>query len=223
MVNLGTAGSFAIISESGISATGSASVLGDVGVSPGQSSAITGFSLVPDNSHTYATSSLVSGKVYASDYSSPTPAKLTTAVNDMKAAYADAAGRTNLTASELGGGDMSGMVLTPGEYKWSTAVTIAKDENVNLNCQGNTNAVFIFQVGGDLTMGSGAIVNLSGGCQASHVFWQVAGQTTLGARSLFKGVLLDQGAVVIGNGATISGRVLAQAGVTIDTATVAAA
>jgi hypothetical protein len=175
-----------------------------------------------DSSGTFGTSSLVTGRVYAADYAAPTPAEMTTAVSDMQTAYADAAGRTNPNATELGAGDISGMVLTPGLYKWGTGVVINKDETVNLNCQGNANAVFIFQIAQTLTLGSGAIVNLSGGCVISHIFWQVAGQTTLGALSLFRGIILDQTAIVFDTGASLNGEALAQTAVALDATTAAA-
>lgn len=139
---------------------------------------------------------------------------LTAAVGDMQTAYTDAAGRTNPTATELGAGDISGMTLTPGLYKWGTGVTI--NTGVTLDCQGNANAVFVFQIGQDLTVGNGAMVTLSGGCQAMNIFWQVAGQATLGTTSSFQGIILCQTAIVLNTGATLNGRALAQTAVTLD-------
>jgi hypothetical protein len=213
-VNLGSAGTYAILSMSGISTTGTTSVTGNLGVSPIGSTGITGFGLTMDSSGQFSTSSLVTGKLYASDYAVPTPASMTTAVSDMQTAYTDAAGRTNPTATELGAGDISGMTLTPGLYKWGTGLTI--NTGVTLDCQGNANAVFIFQIAQTLTVGSGAIVTLSNGCQASNIFWQVAGQATLGTTSGFAGIILCQTAIVLDTGATLNGRALAQTAVTLD-------
>src|SRR3989338_7131225 len=106
-VNLGTAGNFVILAKSGISTTGTTSIVGDIGVSPIDSTAITGFGLIADSSNTFSTSSLVTGKAYAADYAPPTPTKMTTAVSDMETAYTDAAGRTLPDATELGAGDRS--------------------------------------------------------------------------------------------------------------------
>lgn len=217
-VNLGTAGSFVILSKSGISTTGTTSIVGDIGVSPISSTAITGFGLTMDSSGQFSTSSLVSGKVYASNYAVPTPAKMTTAVSDMQTAYTDAAGRTNPTATELGAGNIGGMTLTPGLYKWGTGLAI--NTGVTLNCQGNGNAVFIFQIAQTLTVGSGVTVTLSGGCQASNIFWQVGGQATLGTTSNFKGIILCQTAIVLNTGATLTGKALAQTAVTLNANTV---
>ena len=64
-----------------------------MGVSPIAATAITGFGLVADKTNTFSTSPQVTGKIYAANYASPTPANLTTAVSNMEAAYTDAAGR----------------------------------------------------------------------------------------------------------------------------------
>jgi hypothetical protein len=210
-VNLGSSGSFAILAKSGISTTGTTSITGDIGVSPISSTAITGFGLKPDSSNQFSISSLVSGHVYAADYAPPTPTKMTTAVGDMQVAYTDAAGRTNPTATELGAGNIDGKTLAPGLYKWSSGVTIP----TGVTLSGGPNDVWIFQIAGTLTVGSGAIVHLNGGAQASNIFWQVAGQSTLGSTSNVSGNILDKTAIVMDNGATLNGRALAQTAVTL--------
>ncbi|OJI07863.1 hypothetical protein BK004_00250 [bacterium CG10_46_32] len=86
-VNLGSAGDFVVLAKSGISTTGSTSITGDIGVSPIAATAMTGFGLTMDSSNTFSTSALVTGKAYAADYTAPTPAKMTTAVSNMEAAY----------------------------------------------------------------------------------------------------------------------------------------
>jgi hypothetical protein len=103
---------------------GTTSIVGDIGVSPAAATYITGFGLIADSSNTFTTSSLVTGKVYAADYIAPIPANMTTAISDMQTAYTDAAGRALPTAAELGAGNIGGMTLAPGLYKWSTGVLI---------------------------------------------------------------------------------------------------
>jgi len=210
-VNLGTAGNFVILAKTGISTTGTTSIVGDIGVSPIDSTAITGFGLIMGSSNQFSTSSIVTGKVYAADYTSPTPTIMTTAISDMETAYTDAAGRTNPTATELGAGNIDGMTLAPGLYKWGTGVTIPN----GVTLSGGANDVWIFQIAQDLTVGNGAKVTLSGGAQAKNIFWQVAGQTTLGTTSVFNGIILDQTAIVVNTGATLNGRALAQTAVTL--------
>lgn len=215
-VNLGSAANFAILSKSGISTTGATSVTGDIGVSPIDSTAVTGFALVADATNVFSKSNLVAGKVYAANYAVPSPATMTTAVSDMQTAYTDAAGRTNPYATEFGAGNIGGMTLAPGLYKWSSNVTIPTDVTLS----GSANDVWIFQIAGNLDISSAKKVILSGGAQAGNIFWQVAGQATLGTTSNFSGNILSQTLIAIRTGATLNGRALAQTAVTLDAATV---
>jgi Ice-binding-like len=212
-VNLGTAGNFVILAKTGISTTGTTSVVGDIGVSPIDSTAITGFGLTMDSSNTFSTSALVTGRVYAADYASPTPTMLTTAVSDMETAYDDAAGRTNPDHTELGAGDITSLTLAPGLYKWSTGVLIGA---AGVTLSGGASDVWIFQIAQDLTVGNGAIVTLSGSAQAANIFWQVAGQVTLGTTSQFKGIILCKTLIEMNTGANLEGKALAQTAVTLD-------
>ena len=82
IVNLGTSGDFTALAMSGISTTGVTLITGDIGVSPVAATGITGFGLIMDASGQWSHTPIVVGKVYASDYAPPTPAKMTTAVND---------------------------------------------------------------------------------------------------------------------------------------------
>jgi hypothetical protein len=212
-VYLGRANNFTIVGKSGITTTGTTTVVGHIGVSPIASTAITGFGLVMDISNQWSTSTLVTGRVFAPDYSFRTQQCLISVVSDVETAYADAAGRTLPDFTELGAGDIGGLVLTPGLYKWGTAVSIPAN---GVTLAGTSTDVWIFQIAQGLTVSSGAMVSLSGGALAKNVFWQVAGQTTLGTTSAFKGIILCQTAIVMNTGATLNGRALAQTAVTLD-------
>jgi len=166
-----------------------------------------------DSSNTFSTSTLVNGKVYASDYTDPTPVYMTTAISDMETAYTTANGQTTPDATELNSGDIGGMTLAPGLYKWSTGVTIPTD--VTLNAMGNTEAVWVFQIAGTLVTSPSTHVILTNGTQSKNVFWVVADQTTLGTGSVFSGNILDQTAIVFDDGAALNGRALAQTAVTL--------
>ena len=113
-VPLGTAGNFTVLAKTGISVTGVTSITGDIGVSPTPSSSITGFGLVKDASNQFSKSSMVTGKVYASDYAPPSGAYATTSVNDMHTAYANAVERRYPNASNSAPGNIGGMTLAPG-------------------------------------------------------------------------------------------------------------
>ncbi|MDP2078983.1 MAG: ice-binding family protein [Sulfuricurvum sp.] len=215
-VNLGTAGNFVLLSKSGISTTGATSITGDIGVSPIDATAFTGFSNYTLFS-TYATADQVTGKLYAANFAAPTPAYLTTAISDMEIAFTDAAGRTNTTATELGAGNISGMTLAPGLYKWGTGLLIT---GAGVTLSGGANDVWIFQIAQNLTVNSGAIITLAGGAKAKNVFWQVSGQTALGTTVQFKGNILSQTLISLNTGASLEGRTLAQTAVTLNANTI---
>jgi hypothetical protein len=215
-VNLGTAGNFVILAKSAVSTTGTTAVTGDIGVSPAAQSFITGFSETLDATNTFATSSLVTGRLYAADMTSPTPSMLTTAVSDMETAYTDAAGRVTPDFLNMGAGDVSGLTLIPGLYKWGTGVLMSTDVVIS----GTASDVWIFQISEDLTVGNGVMVTLSGGALPENIFWQVAGQASFGTTASFKGIILCQTQVVFQTGAVLNGRALAQTAVTLDANTV---
>lgn len=219
-VNLGTSGDFVVLSKTGITTTGVTSITGDIGTSPIDSTSITGFSLILDPSNQFSTSSLVTGKVYAADYTNPTPTKMTTAISDMATAYTDATGRTLPDYTELYSGDLSGKTLGPGLYKWGTGVLITSDVTLN----GNANDVWIFQISQDLTIGSSVKVLLSGGAQARNIFWQVNGGTgvEISTTAHMEGNILAAKAIHLRTGATLNGRALAQTAVTLDANTITA-
>lgn len=216
-VDLGTAGDFAILAKTGISKTGTAGTMitGDIGVSPEALTAITGFSVTMDASNTFATSDFVTGNIYAADMTAPTPTKMTTAVSNMETAYTDAAGRTLPDFTEFGAGNISGMTLEPGLYKWGTNVLITK---AGVTISGSDTDVWIFQIAQDLIVDNAAIVTLAGGALPENIFWQVAGGTgvAIGTTAQFKGVVLAQKAITVNTGASVNGRLLAQSAVTLD-------
>jgi len=208
-------GSYVLLAKSGITnVTGSSITGGSVGLSPAAASFITGFALVPDATNVFATSSSVvaPGKVYASDFAAPTPTNLTTAVLAMQAAYADAAGRTNPDFLNLASGNLGGLTLAPGLYKWGTGVTIPNDVTI----AGGADDVWIFQIADDLDESTSKSVTLSGGAQAKNVFWQVAGQVTLHANAHFEGIILCATGITLQTTASMNGRALAQTLIALD-------
>ncbi|MBA2662694.1 MAG: DUF3494 domain-containing protein [Bradymonadaceae bacterium] len=218
IVDLGTAGDYVILASTGISATVGTTIVGDIGVSPIASPAISGAFALAEPPTTFTTSPIVTGKVYAANFDAPTPDNLLTAIGAMATAFTDAAGRATPDFVEHGDGtgDIDGLDLEPGLYKWSTGVEFAND----LTLTGGANDVWIFQVAGNLLVGSDAIVTLAGNAQAKNVFWQVAGNATLGSHSDFKGILICMTEIVMQTGAKFHGRALTQTAVTLDANTV---
>jgi hypothetical protein len=214
-VALGAAGNFVILAKTGISTVPTSAVTGDIGVSPAAATYITGFSLMPKSPLVFSTSSQVTGRVYGSDYASPTPSNLTAAVNDMQLAFTDAAGRA-AAVTELGAGNIGGMTLAPGVYKWSTGLLIPTD----LTLSGSSTDLWIFEIAKNLTLSDATNVTLAGGALPQNVFWQVSGSVDIGTTAHVEGVVLAQTTVELKTGASINGRLLSQTAVNIDGSTV---
>jgi len=217
-VNLKTAADFTILSETGISTTGVTAITGDIGVSPIASTAITGFGLIKNTDNQSSHTPIVTGLVYASNYAPPTPAKMTTAISDMKTAFTTANGLTSpAPIVEKFAGDLSGKILRPGLYKWGTGVLVT---NVGTTLSGGPNAVWIFQIAQNLTIRNGAIIHLVGGAQAKNIYWVVSGKATLGTSANFSGIILSKTLISVNTGAKVTGRLLAQTAVTLIASTV---
>jgi hypothetical protein len=204
-VNLGTAGTFAILSKTGITDVYASAITGDVGTSP-----ITGAALL-------LTCGEVTGKIYVVDAAGPLPCAvndattLTAAVGDMETAYLDAEGRTFPDFTELGAGEIGGLTLAPGLYKWGTDLMISTDVTLS----GGPNDVWIFQVAGQLKQANAKRVTLAGGALAKNIFWQVADNVSIGTTAHFEGVVLGKTLVAVNTGASANSRLLAQTAVTL--------
>jgi hypothetical protein len=209
-VLLGTAGNYVILAKTAINNSPTSAITGDIGLSPAAESYITGFGLTDATG--YATTPQVTGKVYAADMVTPTSDNLTTAVENMITAYNDAAGRPFPDFLELGTGNIGGKTLTKGLYKWTSTVTLPSDVTIS----GGANDVFIFQISGDLSVSNAVKVTLIGGVQAKNIFWQVAGQATIGTTAHFEGIILSWTGITFQTGASFNGRALAQTAVILD-------
>lgn len=216
-VHLGTAGTFAVLAKTGVSTVPASAITGDLGVSPAAATYITGFALTTDATNVFSISTQVTGKVFASDYAAPTPAMLTTAIGDLQIAFTDAASRAPKT-TELGAGNIGGLTLTPGVYKWSTGLLVP----TNVNLAGSATDVWIFQIAKDLTVSNGVKITLTGGALPKNVFWQVSGFAELGTTAHLEGIVLAQTAIRLRTGASVTGRLLAQTAVELDNSTVVA-
>jgi hypothetical protein len=213
-VLLGASGNYAILAKSAISNVPISAVTGDLGLSPAAASYVTGLSLT--RAGVSWTSPQVVGDVFAADNDPPTPSNLTTAIDNMMAAYTDAAGRPTPDFLNLGAGAIGGLTLAPGLYQWTSTVTIPTDVTIS----GAPNDVWIFQITDNLVMSATKNMILAGGARAKNIFWQVAGSVDLGTTAHFEGIILSKTAITLGTGASINGRLLAQTAVNIAGSTV---
>lgn len=214
-VALGAAGNYVILAKTGVSTVPASHVTGNIGLSPIDHTALTGYSETMDSSNVFSTSSQVTGKIYAADYANPTPSNLTTAISNMETAYTTAAGRPANT-TELGAGNIGGLTLAPGVYKWGTGLTIPTD----VTLAGGPNDTWVFQIAQTLDLAAAHSVLLSGGARASNIVWQVGGIVTLNTTSHMEGTILAQTQINMLAGSSIHGRLFAQSAVNISSSVV---
>jgi hypothetical protein len=216
-VDLLSTANFAILAGSTVANIPTSVITGDVGVSPSAGSFIAGFGLTE-----------VTGTIYAVDASYPTagvavvdPTRLTAAQSDLTIAYNDAAGRTPVPSGDFlnpGAGNLGGLTLVPGLYKFTGAALLSGSDLV---LTGGADEVWIFQIGSELTIEDGIHVVLAGEAQAANIFWQVGTSATVGVGAVMQGNIMADQSITLANGATLNGRALASiAAVTLANAVV---
>ncbi|XHR27255.1 MAG: ice-binding family protein [Chthoniobacteraceae bacterium] len=196
-VNLGAAESFGVLGGSTVTNTGTSTVSGDVGVSPG--SAITGF----------PPGTVVNGTTHAND------AVAIQAHADAITAYNTIVAMTATTI--LTGQDLGGLTLTPGVYYFATSAQLTG--TLILDALGDSGASFYFQIGTTLTTAANSSVVLVNGANGANVYWAVGTSATLGTDTSFAGTIIADQSITLTTGASITdGRALAINGaVTLDT------
>jgi len=189
-VNLGQAAGYAIISGASVANLDDTTVRGDIGA-PAQPSGFPPGVIVGNM------------QIGSAD---------ATAYTNMQSAYTEMQARTGGTPLPA----LPGATLTPGLYSAAAAVAIPASAVVTLNAGGDPNAVFVFQVGGAMSLAAGAQIKLTGGAQASNVFWAVNGAFSVAANAQFAGTAVATTTGTIGAGALVNGRVFAGTAVTMD-------
>ncbi|MFC6997061.1 ice-binding family protein [Rufibacter roseus] len=184
---LGKASSFTVLSGTGVHNAGDTKINGNVGVSPGN-----GFTGFPPG--------IVNG---ATVINQPAAAE---AQHDLAATYTQAASET--PTQILTGQNLGGLTLQPGVYRFEGNADL--NGTLTLDNNGDPNALFIFQVNGDLQVGSNARVALLEQAQPRirNIFWQVSDSARLGSGSTFRGTIMAQQAITANTGATVYGRLL---------------
>lgn len=162
-INFSTAGRFGVLAAIGIANFGNSEVWNmDVGVHSANRATITGF----------PPGVVINGDIYAIDDALPigVAAMLAIARTDMIAAY-DYAEDVNSPNATILTGDQGGKTLIPGIYKSINSLYVQAG-NLTLNARGDTNAVWIFQIGGDLSTqgGLGGNIVLTGGAKSKMYF-----------------------------------------------------
>jgi hypothetical protein len=180
---------FAVLAGTTVTCAGASSITGDVGVSPG--TAIVGF---PSPCTDVGTLRVPP----ASD-----PAQL-----DLTAAYTTLAA---LPCAATIGPNLAGLTLTQGVYCLGAAASNLTGTLI-LDAQGNSNAVFVFQMSSSLITSPSSTVSLVNGANACSVQWQVSSSATIDTGTTFVGNILALTSITMNSGANLAGRALARNG-----------
>jgi hypothetical protein len=211
----GTFGGTAGMTNTGISTV----VNGDIGTIATGTSSITGFydSQLPIPDVYTGSIGKVNGTIYtcttsttgpnSASVSAPNCTIATQARADAQVAYNALVAKPVLGSSPAPGANMAGITLLPGVYAAPGGSFMIQGGDLTLDAQGDTNAVWVFQMATTLTVGGpGAAfpqsVILAGGAQAKNVYWQVGSFATINA----------------GGGGTMMGNIISQAGASFSTA-----
>ena len=162
---------------------------------------VAGMSLTPDAGSYSVT--------FNGEYTSSGSGTTSTAVTDLEAAYQVLLNTTttDLHANAFG----SGETLAAGVYQTSGAGSLAGSLTLN----GTADELFIFKINGAFSTSVGSSITLTGGAQASNVFWIAisAGAISIATTNQMKGTFIARdGAALIANGSTLEGRLLTNVG-----------
>ncbi|MFZ3323818.1 MAG: IPTL-CTERM sorting domain-containing protein [Usitatibacter sp.] len=181
---------FVVLGGTAVTCAGGATFTGIVGVSPATSASITGFpGLCPNPS----------GGIQGSPAADPAQANLTTAFGTLAGHPCDA----------TVGPDLAGLTLAPGTY-CVTAAPSNLTGTLQLDAQGNPNAVWVFQMASTLITSVGSTVSVINGGNACGAQWLVNSSATINTGSTFLGNIVALTNITM-NG-NLTGRALARNG-----------
>ena len=201
---LGTARSYAILGATAVINTGSSVLMGNLGISPNNSSSITGF---PPG--------IYSGMENAAN------AAAALAQSQALSAYNDLHTRSSTTISST----LDGQTLTAGVYSFASgSASLAASGPGTLTLSGSSTDVFVIQTASTLTTGAGGTptINLVGGALASNVYWVIGSSATInsGTAGTFYGNVIANTSITVTAGGTVNGSLIALNGaVTLSAAT----
>lgn len=200
---LHTAGNFTLLGGTAITSTGVAGTLirnGNVGLSPGATTGITGFPpAVIENGAIVPTSSVTR------------QARL-----DLIKAQVGLAGMAS--DKILSNVDLAGKILSPGVYTFSGSANL--NGALVLDAHGRNGAFWVFQIGAALTTSGNSsvtVINLgSHGGEDCGIFWNAGTAIMIGANNHIAGNYLAGTSITFGGTTSGEGRALALAGITLD-------
>jgi len=207
---VGSAKTFAVLAYSAITTANVSPVTGELGVSAGAVSKITGFDS-PSNTK------------YGTDSLAPNSQRTILAQGDVTALVGNIDPRAcDVDLTNVVGGLTGDITLYPGVTCMNSfSADVLLNGHVTLDAGGDPNAFFIIRSNLTLTAADAAQVVLANGAQACGVFWRVKKQVTIGKTVQFYGTIIAGTAIVMKSASTLVGRALAQtAGVMLDANTI---
>ncbi len=216
-VPLGSASTFAVLAGTTITNAETSVITGNMGVSPGTQ--ITGFQPVPMNT-IVGPGTVTSGLGLVNGIIYPGGVVASQAHNDAVIGY-------NYLVAQVPDvifGDvyqLDGQTITPGVYNFPSSANLQVNGILTLDYQGNSDALFIFQLGSTLvTMAESKIISINNPaqtCHGSNVYWAVGSSATIDGAE-FLGTVIANTTITMtsaanGSGSSIvNGRMLALGG-----------
>lgn len=198
-----TSGKFAILGGTAITSTGVAGTVirdGNVGLSPGATTGITGF----------PPAVIQNGAIIATG-----PVTSQARIDLIKAQVGLAAMPSDKILSNV---DLGGKTLRPGVYTFSGSATLSGA--LVLDARGRNDAFWVFQIGTSLITAVNSSVTVinpgSNGGRDCGIFWNAGSAITIGANNRIAGNYLAGTSITFGGKSSGAGRALARAGVSLD-------
>jgi hypothetical protein len=208
--SVGKARTFAALAYSALTTSNVSEITGELGVSAGAVSKITGF-----DAPTFVK--------YGTDSLDPNSQRTLLAQQDVTALVGDIDPRPcDKDLTDVVGGLTGDITLDPGVTCMNSfSADVLVDGHVYLDAGGDPNAFFVIRGNMSLTVANGAQVVLMNGAQACGVFWRISKEVVMGTGVEFIGSVVSGTAITMKSGSTLNGRALAQtAGVQLDANTI---
>jgi gliding motility-associated-like protein len=187
--NLGELNSYSIFTSIGnVTNTGLSYSIGNIGTNSGT---ISGFSYN------------INGIFHDTDPSSGQ------ANTDLINAFSNLGGQA--PTSTLGATLGNGQTVLPGVHQITSSSNLTG--TLILDAQGDSNAVFIFKINGNLTVANSGQIQLVNGAQACSIFWRINGSITIGSSTSLKGNFFGSSTINCGSSSKIDGRLATTNGI----------
>lgn len=198
-----TAEDFALLGGTAITSSGAVGTVisnGDVGLSPGATTGITGF----------PPAVILEGAIIATG---PVTGQARLDLITVRTGLANMPSDTNLSNVDLGG-----MTLFSGVYTFNAAATL--NGALILDGQGQNGAYWVFQIGTSFTgsvNSSVTVINPGSNAGSDYgIFWNAGSEIIIGANNALLGNYLSGTSVTLGAQSGGSGRILVLAAITLD-------